>query len=269
MTTQVGDPVRRPVVRWHGGKWMLAPWIIRHLPKHRVYVEPFGGGASVLMRKLRSYAEIYNDLDGEIVNLFRVLRDRGNELKEAVRLTPFARQEFELTYEPSDDPLESARRMVARTFMGFGSDSHNRKSGFRAKSHRLGTTPAHDWRHYPDAMEAMTERLRGVVIEHRDARKVMVEMDGPDTLHYVDPPYPHDTRSGISSGKAYRHEMSDAQHVELADCLKGLRGGVVLSSYPSTLYDGLYAKWLRVEREAMADGARPRTEVLYIRSARG
>jgi len=111
----------RPLVRYHGGKWKLAPWILSHFPQHRCYVEPFGGGASVLLRKPRSYAEVYNDLSGEIVNLFRVACDRGDELVRACELTPFARDEFIETWKPSPDPLEQARRTIARSFMGFGS----------------------------------------------------------------------------------------------------------------------------------------------------
>src|SRR5690606_6837914 len=96
----------RPIIRYHGGKWRIAPWIISHFPEHRVYVEPFGGGGSVLLRKPRSYAEVYNDLDGEIVNLFRVARDCGDELIRSVELTPFARDEFMLAYEETEDPIE-------------------------------------------------------------------------------------------------------------------------------------------------------------------
>ena len=103
----------RPLVRYHGGKWMLAPWIIAHFPPHRTYVEPFGGGGSVLLRKTRSYAEVYNDLGGEIVNLFRVARARGEELARLVELTPFARAEFAESYEPAEDELEEARRLIA------------------------------------------------------------------------------------------------------------------------------------------------------------
>lgn len=252
---------KRPILRWHGGKWILANWIIAHLPKHRVYVEPFGGAGSVLLRKPRSYAEVYNDLDGEVVNLFRVARERGDELRRALELTPFARDEFSLSYEPTDDPVEQARRTVARSFMGFGSNSHNKATGFRANSNRSGTTPAHDWRNYPDAFVAVIERLRGVCIENRDAVEVMKAHDGDETVHYVDPPYVAATRD---KGGDYRHEMTDADHEALAAELHNLRGAVVLSGYASPLYDGLYRDWQRIERAALADGARERTEVLWL-----
>lgn len=256
----------RPVLRWHGGKWLLAPWIISHFPVHRVYVEPFGGAASVLMRKEPSYAEVYNDLDDTVVKLFRVLRsDDANKLIEALRLTPFARLDFHEAYEPSDDDIEASRRLIVRSFMGFGSNGHNRSTGFRSNSNRSGTTPAHDWKNYPDCLVAVIDRLRGVVIESADARIVMDRHDGPDTLHYVDPPYVFATRADLS--KDYAHEMSDADHSDLLDFLKTLRGMVVLSGYPSDLYDEALSDWHRVERKALADGAKERTEVLWLNPA--
>lgn len=256
----------RPVVRYHGGKWKLADWIISQFPRHRVYVEPFGGGGSVLLKKPRSYAEVYNDLDGEIVNVFRVLRDRGEELRRALELTPFSREEFKESYTKHDDPLERARRTVLRGFQGFGSAAAcGQVSGFRANSNRSGTTPAHDWRNYPNHIPALVERLRGVVIESRDAVEVIKHQDGPDTLHYVDPPYVHSTRSvGVDKRKAYRHEMTDAQHRALAEVLRGTKGAVVLSGYRCDLYDELYGDWQRVDRAAMADGARKRIECLWL-----
>lgn len=256
----------RPALRWHGGKWLLAPWIISHFPKHQVYVEPFGGAMSVLIRKPVSYAEIYNDLDKAVVNFFRVLRSaRAQDLIEALRLTPFAREEFVEAYAESDDPVEQARRLVIRSFMGFGSNGHNRATGFRANSNRSGTTPAHDWVNYPDSLALLVKRLQGVTIENKDAKAVMAQHDASTTLHYVDPPYVFETRADLS--KDYAVELTDDDHAELLTFLRGLRGMVVLSGYPSALYDEALPDWQRVERKALADGASPRTEVLWINPA--
>jgi DNA adenine methylase len=260
----------RPVVRWFGGKWKLAPWIIAHFPAHRVYVEPFGGGGSVLIRKPRSYAEVYNDLDGEVVNLFRVLRDDAMSAKliEQLRLTPFARAELQDAYELTDEPIERARRLVTLSFLGFGANAHARvATGFRANGNRAGTTPSHDWRNYPDALTLTIERLRGVVIENRDACEVMAMSDVADALHYVDPPYVWATRGRHDRQRGYTHEMNDDDHVRLLAFLKTLKGMVVLSGYPTQLYDDALADWQRVERQAFADGARERTEVLWINPA--
>lgn len=273
---------KRPVLRWHGGKWKLAPKILPHFPPHRVYVEPFGGAASILLRKARSYAEVYNDLDDEIVNLFRVLREpkSAEELDAALRMTPFARTEFVEAYQMSPDPVERARRLLIRSIMGFGSNGHNIavKTGFRANSNRSGTTPSHDWQNYPDVLPAIVDRLRGVTIENRDASECMAQHDGPNTLHYVDPPYVFSTRSLANPydlkyrggkgtahrGGMYSHEMTDKAHERLLAFLPSLEGMVILSGYPSALYDAALPDWKRVEIDAFADGARPRVEVLWI-----
>lgn len=283
--------IKRPALRYHGGKWLLGPWIIGFFPEHRTYVEPFGGGGSVLLRKQRCYAEVYNDLDGEIVNLFRVLRDRGPELCQALMLTPFAREEFEISYltgksetekypESEHVPdVERARRVIVKSYMGIGTNAITRPNGiaddggqlysrpatgFRANTSRSGSIPAHDWASYPENLRAIIERLRGVVIEQRHAQLVMAAHDRPDTLHYVDPPYPHSTRN---AGHDYCHEMTDEQHRELAAFLHGLKGAVVLSGYACPLYDELFAGWQRHEKQTYADGARPRVEVLWIKKA--
>lgn len=256
--------VTRPIVRYHGGKWKLAPWIIEHLPQHKVYVEPFGGGGSVLLRKPRSYAEIYNDLDSEMVNLFRVARDNGQELVKMLRLTPFARSEFFESYEQAIEPIEQARRTVVRAFMGFGSSAHNKATGFRSNSNRSGTTPARDWMNYPDALVAIIDRLRGVVIENRNALDLMPQHDSESTVFYVDPPYVAATRD---KGSDYKHEMTDEDHRKLSVFLRGLRGMVVLSGYPCDLYGELYGDWMRIERNAHADGARDRIECLWLNAA--
>lgn len=270
------NAITRPPVRWHGAKFLMADRIIKFLPPHRIYTEAFGGGAGVLLQKPRSHAEIYNDLDDDIVGLFRVLQDTAQSCRliDLLRLTPFARREFEIAYEPSSDAVERARRLVIRSFMGFGSNAHSstqrghQSTGFRSNSNRSGTTPAQDWMNLPDAYGAIIERMRGVVIEHRDALIVLTRHDGPAALHYVDPPYVHDTRSTFKGGKsAYRHELDGGGHVKLLETLRALMGMVVLSGYANPLYDETLHDWRRVEFKAMADGARPRTEVLWINPA--
>lgn len=268
------DSPTRPVLRWHGGKWLLAPWIISHFGPHRVYVEPFGGAWSVGFRKPRAYAEIWNDLDGELVNLFRVLRgDRAGELVDALRLTPFARDEFNHAYTLCEDPVERARRLIVRSFMGHGSDgaSGTYRTGFRANSNRSGSTPAVDWVNLPDSIDMAVRRLAGVVIENRPAIDVMAQHDGPETLHFVDPPYLKATRSRANlrkdNGGVYRHELTDEDHCALLEQLTALEGMVVLCGYPSSLYDDALPGWLKFERKALADGARERTEVLWLNPA--
>ena len=262
--------VTRPVLRYHGGKWLLAEWIISHMPVHRIYVEAFGGAGSVLLRKERSYAEVYNEKDAEVVNLFRVVREAGPTLRQLLLDTPFARSEFALSYEVSSDPIEQARRSVVRSYMGFGSASASgAKTGFRANSNRSCTTAAHDWVNYPRALDEVMDRLRGVVIECGDAAKVMVQHDGPHTLHYVDPPYVLDTRSKMNPycKRGYRFELTDDDHRQLAATLRALRGMVLLSGYDCALYEELFGDWKRVDRSALADGARKRTEVLWFNDA--
>lgn len=268
----------RPVLRYHGGKWRLAPWLLSFFPPHRVYVEPFGGAASVLMRKPRCFADVYNDLDGDVVNVFRVLRDpeAAAELRRIVELTPFARAEFTLAYEEATDPVERARRTVVRAFMGFGSSSQNagHATGFRANGNRNGVHPASDWVSWPRQIERFVERLAGVVVEERDALECIAQHDREDTLVYADPPYVLATR-GCARGvrQKYRRELNDDDHRLLATVLRGVRGMVVLSGYPSALYDvELFPDWERHERRAFTDNggtgaAVSRTEVVWLNPA--
>lgn len=146
--------------------------------------------------------------------------------------------------------------------MGFGSNAHFRATGFRANSNRSGTTPAHDWANLPTAYEALIDRFQGVVLENRPAAKILASQDSPETLHYVDPPYPMGTRS--DPDKDYQFEMDDRDHMKLALHLKSLKGFVVLSGYNCPLYEEFYSDWLRIDKSTFADGAKPRTESLWI-----
>lgn len=280
--------MNRPVLRYHGGKFRLASRLIEIFPPHRVYTEAFGGSASVLMQKDRAYAEIYNDLDGEVVNVFLVLQNRrkAKRLEELLRLTPYARLEFQLSYKRGASDVERARRTIIRSFMGFGSDSISRtkasragfntrisstmKTGFRWNSNRRGTMPAADWKHYPEAIGLFVDRLQGVTIEQRDAIVILEKMDTEETLHYVDPPYPIQVRQEQSEHR-YRHEMTEADHERLAGVLHSLKGMVIISSYPGSLYERLFHEWRTVEwtgsQFCSASKQQKRTERVWLNAA--
>jgi DNA adenine methylase len=295
-------PVQRPVLRYHGGKFRLAPELLKIFPPHRVYTEVFGGGASVLLLKPRCYSEIYNDLDGEVVNVFRVLQNprRAKRLEKLLRLTPFAREEFLLSYKHTRSEVERARRTLIRAYMGWGSDSISRMSasragfntrisstmstGFRWNANKSGTTGASDWAGYPQHLASFCERLQGVTIEQRDAKEILRKMDRRDCLHYVDPPYPMSVRSfgkndtGEKGGNGtclehrYRHEMTDRDHCNLASVLHSLKGMVVISSYDSPLYARLYKTWKKISWTSgqfcsQNTGDKTRTECVWLNRA--
>lgn len=254
--------VKHPVLKYYGSKFRLAQWIIQHFPKHRHYVEPFGGGASVLLVKEPSGLETYNDLNDKIVTFFRLLRTRPEELIEQIRLTPWARTEYETCLEEMDDdnPMELARRLYYRLTMSISSQYHTARGSWRrfnqgAKKMR----PAN----YLENLRAASERLLPVQIENRDAFKLIRETDSEDTLFYLDPPYIFSTRS---TSKAYSHELTNDQHREFAALLYNLKGFVVLSGYPSAIYTELFeAKgWLRFDKEAQILSGKKKTECLWL-----
>jgi DNA adenine methylase len=265
--------VRRPLLRYHGSKWSIAPWIISYIPKHRVYVEPYGGGANILLRKSRAHEEVYNDLDSDIVNLFRVARDHGEELKRLIELTPFSREKYLQAYKPTDDPIEQARRTIIRGYMGRASsgttgeisDSGSIATGFRAKTSGCGKTSAKVWDSYFEALQTIIRRLKGVVIENKDALEVIDQHDSNDTLFYVDPPYLLSTRN--TGGTDYRYEMTDQEHIALAEKLNQVKGSVIVSGYHSDLYIDLYKGWTVREKMTYSDGDKTklRTEVLWMK----
>lgn len=269
------NEITRPALRYHGGKFRLAPWILKFFPKHSAYAEPYGGGASILLQKPRCPAECYNDLDGRIVEFFRVLRDpiKSAELQRRVALTPYARAELEWSFEPASDDIDQAHRLVVRSFMGHGSDSATRttRTGFRARLTDGRALPSAEWSTWPDSIPLFRDRLAGVLLENDQATRVIDRMDSSTTLIYCDPPYVHSTRSALASNSSttngYRHEMTDDDHRALAERLHRCTGMVVISGYPSPLYLELYAGWETHQKTHVADRAAMRTEVVWINPA--
>lgn len=260
--------VRRPPLRYHGGKFRMAPWIIPQIPPHECYVEPFGGGAGLLLRKTRSKIEVWNDLDDQVVAFFRVLRDpaQRDELVRLLALTPFSRREFEEAYTGSDNPVEAARQLVVRCGMGHGTCSIDPRdsNGFRSSDVQSGKSYAREWAGIPDAIVQAAERFMGVTIEHLDWRRLIPKFDRPETFFFVDPPYMLETRQ--TGGKGYVHELSVDDHRQLAWMLRQIQGKAMVCGYPSSRYDDLYHGWHRREKKTTANGQRgavPRTECIW------
>ncbi|PIO98566.1 DNA adenine methylase [Pleomorphomonas carboxyditropha] len=256
--------IERPILIYFGGKYRIAPWIIGHFPPHETYVEPFGGAASVLLTKERSRCEVYNDLNGDLVNLFQVLRDpeQALALGRRLRLTPYARAEFQAAYAGTDDLIERAARTMVRSHMGLASVGVTRRTGFRSCGRDAAA-----WSRLPHLVDKVVDRLKGVLIECRPAIEIMERFDSSSTLHYVDPPYPLGAR--LSPAKIYSHEMIDEDHERLLDRLAALKGTVLLSGYAHPLYEQRLSNWKCHERETRNMAGRITVERLWIKPADG
>jgi len=238
----IDKQITRPALRYFGAKFRIADKIIAHFPPHRVYVEPFGGAAGVLLRKKPSYLEVYNDKEEEVVNFFKVLRDHSQDLERAIRLTPYSRYEFDLSHHAAEESLERARRMYVRCWQSFSAKTKH-KSGWRIQtSESRGGSVVDDWNRTDDLC-LMTKRFKDVQIENDDAIRVIKRYDNPKTLFYIDPPYLAETRSKHWSKGAYVFEMTKEQHAELLETLLEVAGMVILSGYKNTLYDEQLSDW--------------------------
>jgi len=258
------DAPKRPALRYYGGKWKLAPWIISHFPPHQNYVEPCGGAASVLLQKPRSPLETYNDLDGNVVNFFRVLRDQPDELIRKIRLTPWARAEYELSLEPCEDELERARRFYCAACMSF-----NGATQFDGSTYGWRHTLDVNMRHSPamdmvnNTLQEIADRLLGVQIECRNYADILNRFDRPVAMIYFDPPYVAETRN---KHFWYGHEFDEREHETAAVLLRQCQGYVVVSGYACDLYAELYEAhgWTRVDKEAQTNSGGKRIESLWL-----
>lgn len=256
--------IKRPAIRYYGGKWRLAPWIINHFPAHQNYLEPCGGAASVLLQKPRSQLEIYNDLNGAVVNFWRALRNNPDELIRQIRLTPWSRLEYDLSVESCDDPIEQARRFWVSIQMSI-SASDGYHPGFRViKSAEHVHSHPDLFDKDLDSLNFAYSRFAGVQIENLDALECIRKYDSPDTLIYFDPPYLAETRTHTR----YNLEAGDnVFHIQAAELLNACKGCVVISGYDSALYNQLYEGngWQRrFIRSQMNGGGQHRTESIWL-----
>jgi DNA adenine methylase len=245
--------ISRPVLKYYGGKFKIAPWIISHFPRHEAYCEPFSGSWSVGMLKTPCKYEIFNDLNDEVVNLFRVLRDpvQADALDHALSLTPYSRSEWEFCFEKCEDPIEQARRTVVKSMMSIQWQGTKNPTGFSVSTDGNQYLPKR-FNEYRTAMQAFTSRLKNVIIEKTDAVQLMKKNDRKAMLFYVDPPYL--TRKNMRKG--YDHELkTEAEHENLLTELRKLKGMVVLSGYDHPMYFDMLRDW-KVYKTETVNGAR-------------
>lgn len=254
----------KPVLRYPGAKWKLSEWICSNLPPHDVYLEPFLGSGAVFFGKEPVRTETINDIDGNVVNLFRVIREQTRELCDAVALTPWARDECVLSHNLDnaavDDDLERARLFLVRCWQTFGSQVRG-VSGWRNRTTGKSPKEPDIWKRLPERIVTAAERLLDAQIENMDAIKLIERYNAHNCLIYADPPYVPDTRGKY----IYTYECDDAYHIRLLDVLEKHRGSVVISGYDSPLYNERLAHWKRVEKQARAEKGALRTEVLWIK----
>lgn len=271
----------RRVLRYHGGKGRLAAQLVKMLAPHTVYIEPFGGAAAVLLEKAPSEFEVYNDLNGDLVNFFRILRDRPEDLVRAIELTPYAREEYALSGIASTDELERARRFAVMSWMTLGGSEGRFRSetDWRRLLHQKEgghAPPPIEWQNLAGRLWGCAQRLRRVQIDNRPAVEILEKYAASNAVAYVDPPYMTATRSGP---KRYALEMDEADHRELLEVLNQVDCALVVSTYDNELYARELTKtrgWsrhaftvtLQSTKAGRGQKRHERTEVAFVRAAR-
>lgn len=235
----------RGVFPYYGGKHYIAREIISYFPNHRTFVDVFGGAGNIILNKPQSPVEVYNDLNDEVVNFFRVLRDHKEKLIEKLKLTPCSRKEFLNCLEPSDDPIEQARRTFVKQFQGWSGKQvltpGNWSYSVSSVSRGISATVAHFYSGIEN-LDFVVNRMRMVQIECLDFRDIIKRYDTPETLFYNDPPYLHESRTNVN---CYAIEMTEEDHLELFRMLSEIKGMAIVSGYDSEIYNKIYGGWYK------------------------
>lgn len=247
------------ILKYPGGKWRMADWIISFFPKHKVYCEPFFGSGACFFNKQPAYIETINDLNGDIVNLFRVCRDYPDELAKTINLTPFSRDEFISCSTHSDNPVEQARRTIVRYHQSFGT-SNSSKNSWRNVQTYGGPRCATMWNNLPEIIVSCCERLKEAQIENTNALTLIERYNDENTLIYCDPPY----LQSLRKRNMYACEMSDGEHIELLRVLKNSKSKIILSGYDNDLYNSELSDWTTAEKNTTAQMGKHRTEKLWM-----
>lgn len=256
------------VIRYPGSKWSIAQWIISFFPEgyeKMVYLEPFFGSGAVFFNKRPGAVETINDLDGDVVNLFRVLRECPEELKRALELTPYSREEYDKSFEPCEDPVERARRFAVRTTQAIGAKMGSKCGWRNHKQMKIGGTVC-KWFNVTSTLDEAAKRLKGsstnlVQIENMDALRLIERYNSPDVLMYLDPPYVRSTRR---SGRLYRHEMDDSEQIRMLELIRDSRAKIIISGYQSDLYSQFLGGWHTFSTMSQTTSAAMATETIWL-----
>lgn len=249
------------LLKYPGSKWSIADWIISHFPTHKVYVEPFFGSGAVFFSKPYTGLETINDINGEIVNLFKICRENGKELAAAVELTPYSRQEFyESVNSDSSDPIEKARKTIIKYWQCYGSSQECSKHSWKNSQSANAPNCAIRFAKIPQIIIKIAERLRMAQIENVDALTLIERYNDTDTLIYCDPPYLQNLRKR----NLYKNEMSDIQHIELLNKLKDSNSKIIISAYDNELYNSVLQGWYTDTKITNTQLGKKRKEKLYM-----
>ena len=252
----------KAIFKYPGSKWSLAKWIISFFPEHHSYLEPFFGSGAVLFNKPRSNIETVNDLDGNVVNLFKWIRKDPERLAHEIYYIPYSRKVYDDAFSSvPEDSFDKAVNFYIRLNMGHGFRTNGEKVGWKNDVQgRERAYAAQNWCRLPEKIIQAAERLREVQIENRPAVEVMQRFNSPKVLVYLDPPYVLGTRHG----KQYRCEMDDTGHNDLLDAALAHKGPVLISGYDNPLYDDRLGSWHREETICYSQTASRKKEVLWM-----
>lgn len=253
----------KPVLKYPGSKWRIAGEIVARIPEHHTYLEPFFGSGAVFFSKEPSRIEMINDLDNNVPNLFRCIRDDPDRLARIVATTPYSRHEYERAFTSNEeqDNFQRAADFLTTCWQGHGFRTNGYRVGWKNDVHgRESMYALRNWYNLPEVILETAERLRCVQIDNRPALEIIKRFNYPDVFMYIDPPYILGTRTA----KQYKHEMTDADHEELLDALKSSEAMVMISGYESELYDSMLKGWHKEQFRSNAEYGGNRVETVWM-----